>query len=84
MKKRRSTLLLRTLSFNITRSSYQLNIKEASDLLYSMSILNFPDENLMTRIANDICIQLQKKIERSSVMGSILTSIGLMRYHNPG
>lgn len=84
LKKRRSLLLLRTLAFNITKSPHELNLKEASDLLYSMSTLTFLDENLLTKIANDVCIVLQKKVEKSSVIGSMLTSIGLMKYKNPG
>lgn len=84
VKKRRSTVLLRSLAFNITRMPHQLDIKESSDLLYSMAILNFPDENLLAKIANDICLELQKKVEKSSVIGSIITSIGLMKYKNPG
>ncbi|CAH1176904.1 unnamed protein product [Phaedon cochleariae] len=89
-KKRRSILLLRSLAYNITGSSELLNLKEAGDLLYSMSTLNFPDENLLSRIAADTCSELEnagselEKIARkSSVVGSILTSVGLLRYKNP-
>lgn len=84
LKKRRSTLLLRTISFNITRSTHKLNVKQCSDLLYAMAILNFPDENLLARIANDICINLQNIRDKSSIIGSILTSCGLIKYKNPG
>ncbi|CAG9824055.1 unnamed protein product [Phaedon cochleariae] len=83
-KKRRSILLLRSLAYNITGSSELLNLKEAGDLLYSMSTLNFPDENLLSRIAADTCSELEnagselEKIARkSSVVGSILTSLFL-------
>lgn len=84
MKKRRSTLLLRTLSFNIAKSAEQLNLKQCGDLLYSMSTLNFSDENLLSRIANDVCTNLNKNFKISSVVGSIITSVGLLKYKNPG
>lgn len=84
MRKRRSLLLLRTIAYNISGSSHELNLKEASDLLYTMALLNFPDENLLRKIANDICKETHIHIGKSSVLGSILTSIGIMKYHNPG
>ncbi|XP_050499186.1 FAST kinase domain-containing protein 4 [Diabrotica virgifera virgifera] len=83
LKKRRSTLLLRSLSYNITRSTDQLNLKQCSDLLFSMATLNFLDDNLLSRVAGDITVELEKNIKRSSVIGSILTSIGLLKYKNP-
>ncbi|KAG5882845.1 hypothetical protein JTB14_022356 [Gonioctena quinquepunctata] len=83
IKKRRSTLLLRALAYNITGSTDQLNIKQCSDLLYSMATLNFPDENLLSRVGSDICIELEKNVKRGSVVGSILTSLGLLKYKNP-
>lgn len=83
-KKRRSISLLRSLAFNITRNSNQLDIKQSGDLLYSMAVLNFPDENLLYRITTDICKALDNNMKKSSIIGSILTSIGLLRYKNPG
>lgn len=83
-KKRRSTLLLRALAFNITRSPTQLDLKQSSDLLYSMAVLNFPDENLLSKVTNDVCMALEKPITKSSIIGSILTSIGFLRYRNTG
>ncbi|XP_023029568.2 FAST kinase domain-containing protein 4 isoform X1 [Leptinotarsa decemlineata] len=84
LRKRRSILLLRALAYNITGSTDQLNLKQCSDLLYSMATLNFPDENLLSRVGGDICIALEKNIKKGSVVGSILTSLGLMKYKNPG
>lgn len=83
-RKRRSMLLLQTIAFNITKNPLQLDLKQSSDLLYSMATLNFPDQNLLEKVANDVCIELQKKFEKSSVIGSVLTSIGLMKYKNVG
>jgi len=84
LKKRRSTLLLRTLAYNITASSESLNIKQCADLLYSISSLNFYDENLFDRVGNNIISVLQhENLNRSAVIGSILTSVGLLKYKNP-
>lgn len=84
IKKRRSMLLLRTLAFNITKSSQRLNLKQSSDVLYGIATLNFLDENLLTKISNDICLELENFFDKSAVIGSILTSIGLIKYKNPG
>ncbi|XP_018570435.1 protein TBRG4 isoform X2 [Anoplophora glabripennis] len=81
-RKRRSTLLLRALAYNITASSDRLDLKQSSDLLYSMSTLNFPDENLLSRIGNDVCIDLESDVKKSAVIGSIITSVGLLKYKN--
>lgn len=83
-KKRRSTLLLRALAYNITGSSDRLDLKQSADLLFSMSCLNFPDENLLSKISNDISTELRADIKKSAAIGSILTSIGLMKYKNIG
>ncbi|KAL3270783.1 hypothetical protein HHI36_021307 [Cryptolaemus montrouzieri] len=84
-KKRRSTLLLRTLAYNISGSHEKLNLKLSSDLLYSMATLNFVDENLLSRVALDICTELENEsgIKKSAVIGSIMTSLGLLKYKNP-
>lgn len=84
MKKRRSTHLLRALSFNISANLDQLDLKQSADLLFSMCTLNFIDENLLAKICNDIRQELQKDITKSSVIGSITTSLGLLKYKNPG
>lgn len=79
-KKRRSTTLLRSLSYNITCCKDTLNLKQCSDLLFSMCVLNFPDENLLTRIGADIIKGLNEDFRKSAVIGSIITSIGLLKY----
>ncbi|XP_076250695.1 FAST kinase domain-containing protein 4 [Rhynchophorus ferrugineus] len=80
-RKRRSPLLLRAIAYNITASSEVLDIKQCADLLYSISVLNFNDENLFERVTNNIVNVLHKdEINKSAVIGSILTSIGLLKY----
>lgn len=83
-KKRRSTLLLRTLAYNIAANPENLDVKQCADLLYSISTLNFYDENLFERVANNVIMILQNEnVKKSAVIGSILTSVGLLKYKNP-
>lgn len=83
-KKRRSTPLLRSLSFNISRNAQKLDLKQCADLLYSMTILNFPESLLLERISSDAIDGLELNRDRSAVVGSILTSLGLLRYKDAG
>lgn len=83
-KKRRSTPLLRSLAYNISRSTTKLDLKQSADLLYSMTVLNFPEPVLLERISNDVQESLPTNTTRSAVIGSILTSVGLMRYKDSG
>ncbi|XP_044764184.1 FAST kinase domain-containing protein 4 [Coccinella septempunctata] len=85
LKKRRSTLLLRTLAYNICGNLDRLDLKHCSDLLYSMASLNFIDENLLSKVALDVCheIETDSEVKKSTVVGSILTSLGFLKYKNP-
>nr|CAD7438424.1 unnamed protein product [Timema bartmani] len=78
-KRRRSTPLLRSLAFNIGRKTEHLDMKQATDTLYAMAVLNFPDEVLLEKVASDLC-ECVPNNDRSAVVGSVLTSVGLMRY----
>ena len=81
-KKRRSTPLLRSLSFNISGSTETLDLKQCGDILYAMAVLNFPDSLLLHRICTDVQTELPKNRNRSAAVGSILTSLGLLRYRD--
>lgn len=83
-KKRRSTPLLRSLAYNISSSSDQLDLKQCSDVLYAMASLNFPDSVLTAKICADISSLIPKHTEKSAVVGSILTSLGLLKYRDLG
>lgn len=83
-KKRRSTPLLRSLAYHISKNSTKLDLKQNGDLLYSMTVLNFPEPVLLERISNDVVETLSMNKDRSAVVGSILTSIGLMKYKDIG
>ncbi|XP_015589908.1 FAST kinase domain-containing protein 4 [Cephus cinctus] len=78
-KKRRPIPLLRSLAYNISRVSSTLTIKQSADLLYSMAILSFPDEVLMQKISSGL-LETVPRTDKSPVIGSILTSLGLLRY----
>ncbi|KAH8311650.1 hypothetical protein KR044_007358 [Drosophila immigrans] len=81
-RKRRSTPLLRSLAFNISSSSDQLDLKQSADVLYAMSVLNFQDSVLGAKVCADVQAELPKNSEKSAVVGSILTSLGIMRYRD--
>ncbi|ALC47575.1 CG13850 [Drosophila busckii] len=81
-RKRRSTPLLRSLAFNISSASEQLDLKQAADVLYAMAMLNFQDSVLGAKICADVQSALPKNSEKSSVVGSVLTSLGILRYRD--
>ncbi|XP_054280830.1 uncharacterized protein LOC128998632 isoform X2 [Macrosteles quadrilineatus] len=78
-KKRRSTLLLRSLAFNISSSTEKLDIKQCADTLYAVASLNFHDEVLVERVCADLCSCLMNN-SRRAVVGSVIKSLGLLRY----
>lgn len=74
---------MRSLAFNIGRCSEKMDIKQCADVLYALAVLNFPDEVLLEKVGADLCNVLPSN-ERFSVIGSILTSIGILRYRDQG
>lgn len=74
---------MRSLAFNIGRCSERMNIKQCADVLYALAVLNFPDEVLLEKVNTDLRTILITN-EKPSVIGSILTSIGILRYRDPG
>ncbi|XP_039493381.1 FAST kinase domain-containing protein 4 [Drosophila santomea] len=81
-RKRRSTPLLRSLAFNISSASETLDLKQAADVLYAMSTLNFQDSVLGAKVCADVQSALPKNVEKSAVVGSIITSLGILRYRD--
>jgi hypothetical protein len=67
-KKRRSTLLLRLLAFNISGRSEQLDMKKCAVVLYSMPVLS------------EVETSLGSNKDKSAVVSSILTSLGILKY----
>lgn len=81
MRQRRVKPLLKTLADNIINSDNELGIKNIADILYSMAKLNFRNELLLGKL----CDELQKiiiNVDQSPIIGSILTSLGMLRYRN--
>lgn len=87
LKKRRSTPLLRSLSYNISGKEEVLNIRQCSDVLFSMASLSFPDPVLIAKVSENIQQALKEPVEenlsKSSVVGSIFTSLAFLKYREP-
>ncbi|XP_034662034.1 FAST kinase domain-containing protein 4 [Drosophila subobscura] len=81
-RKRRSTPLLRSLAFNISSASEPLDLKQSADVLYAMATLNFQDSVLSAKVCADVQAALPKNVDKSAVVGSILTSLGILRYRD--
>lgn len=82
-RKRRSTPLLRSLAYNMSSKEQKLDMKQCADVLYSMASLNFPDPVLIAKICDDIMLGMKQPLEKSSVIGSITTSLSLLKYRDP-
>jgi len=60
-----------------------MDIKQSADVLYALATLNFPDEVLLEKVSADVR-SIISTTDRPSVIGSIVTSIGILRYRDPG
>ncbi|KAI9554627.1 hypothetical protein GHT06_019900 [Daphnia sinensis] len=74
---RRSTPLLRALSYHLNKHSDKLSVRLAADILFALHRLSFHDHLLMERICNDLVAQLTPEV-KSSTIGSLLTSLGCL------
>lgn len=83
-QKRRSTSLLRALAFNLSGAPQTLDIKQCGDVLFSVATLNFYDYNLLEKVCADVCNGLTVDLKKSAAVGSILTSLGLLRFKEIG
>ncbi|KAL2715154.1 protein TBRG4 [Vespula squamosa] len=77
----RNIPLLKVLAVNITLYSDQLNIRMCGDILYSLAILNYPEESLLDKIMSTLLKEIHHN-EHGSVISSIVTSIRLLKYKN--
>lgn len=82
-KKRRSTPLLRSLAFNMSSKEEKLDIKQCADVLYAMAVLSFPDPVLTAKLCDDVQIAIKNTLEKSSSVGSVVTSLALLKYRDP-
>ncbi|KAK9512659.1 hypothetical protein O3M35_001034 [Rhynocoris fuscipes] len=81
VQRKRSLPLLKTLASNIADLQNRIDIKKSADILYALSVLNFPDEVVLEKISNDL-IETIPCCEKSAVIGSICTSLGRLRYRD--
>ncbi|XP_063981820.1 FAST kinase domain-containing protein 4 [Diachasmimorpha longicaudata] len=81
VRQRRPRPLLRGLAENIIKNSSALTIKNIADILYSMARLNFTEEDLLVRLCEDLRKKIPQ-INQSPIIGSVLTSLGMMRYRD--
>lgn len=84
IKKRRSTPLLRSLSFNLSGKDERLTLKQCSDVLYAMASLNFSESALLSKICDDIQVNIKEnpEIKKSTIIGSMLTSLSMLKYRD--
>ncbi|XP_051156823.1 uncharacterized protein LOC127278915 [Leptopilina boulardi] len=81
--KSRIVPVLQSLRDCIVKSNDTIHMKWASDIMYNMSVLNFYDEQLMLRILPTLIQKIPTiRNDNSAVIGSVLKSIGLLRYRN--
>lgn len=71
------------MAHNISNNSRQLTIKQGAGILYALVSLSFPDQLLLDRILPDIRSGLNDNVN-PSVVRSVVTSIGLLRYRDIG
>lgn len=82
-KNTRNIIVLKTLASTINDHKEKLNLKECSDLLFAMNNLNFLDEVLLYRIGIDINNAIKHNIDKTAVVGSIVTSLGFLKFREP-
>lgn len=85
IKKSRSLAMLQNLSYSISSNSDKLNLKQCADALYALTSLNYFDTVLLTRLTMDITGNLgDGGVAAAAPVGSILTSVGLLKYKDEG
>jgi hypothetical protein len=75
--------LLRALSYHLNKSSDKFSIHLSSDILFALHRLSFHDQVLIERICDDVVTQLNSEV-KSSLVGSLLTSLGQLKYRHEG
>lgn len=84
-KRARSMSLLRNIAYSISSSTHQLNLKECSDIFYSLTILNFHDGVLMTRVSMDTIANLENNDNsKAAPVGSIVKSVRFLKFKDTG
>jgi len=78
---RRSTPLLRSLSYHLTKTKEVLPCRLSIDVLYALSRLSFYDQPLIDRLCNDLIPQLTSEMKSSS-MRSLFNALGQLKYRH--
>ncbi|XP_066602768.1 FAST kinase domain-containing protein 4 [Prorops nasuta] len=78
IRKERTEPLLKSLGTYIVNNPEILNIKQASDLLYCLATLNYPEQLLLNKIVLSLLLTVPNTAN-SSIIGSISTSLGLLK-----
>lgn len=81
-QKSRSLVVLRVIAESIVAHPMSLDLKQCSDVYFGMSALNFADEVLLTKLGSDVVQQLESNADKMAVVGSIITSLGMLRYRD--
>lgn len=77
----RNVPLLKTLTYNIAMYSEKLDTRMCGDILYSLAVLNYPDEELLEKLMPILKEELLQN-DRGPTIGSIATSLKLLKYKN--
>jgi len=82
-KRRRNVPLLKAICYYIGKNRADLDVKQASDALFSLKKLAFKDQEVFEKLCASIEQQVGQ-VETSSVVRSVLTSLGQLHYLNKG
>lgn len=83
-KKARSLVVLRAIGQSIISYKGQLNMKECADIYYSLGVLNYDNEVLLSKVGEHVLKQLDRIDDaKVAAVGSIVTSLGKLRYRDP-
>lgn len=81
-EKSRSIIVLRTIAQKINEYAGDLNLRDCSSIFYAMASLQFENEVLLAKVGEHVLKQLQSNTDKMAVVGSIITSLGKLRYRD--
>jgi len=82
-KRKRNLPLLKAITFYLGRNRTDLDIKQASDVLFALKQLSFKDQEVLEKICSTIEDKVEG-VESQAVIRSTLTSLGQLRYLHTG
>lgn len=81
-EKSRSILVIRTISEKITKYAANLNLKDCSGIFYAYATFSYDDEVVLAKVGEHVLRELQMNTDKMAVVGSIVTSLGKLRYRD--